>query len=342
MTDRVEEHLSAAAIGRYASMAYAVSPWMPSSGPASSVDSDTFTGVIPLMIESMPNVNRNAHADAKLTAPHCTRKNRVPPRSNPSTPPDAAPKGSVADEAFEALAGELVRRLQAAPRFDGVLLSLHGAMVVESYPSGDAEIVRRVREVVGPDLPVVVSHDFHANVTPEIVAQSTALVSYQENPHIDTKARGVRAARIVAETVRGAAKPVQALVKPPMLYNIVLPASTHELRRLPGASAHPRGQGRRSAPRGIRADGGPHHRGRHGWSDGGEPCQAHLHARSPASVWSRRVRAGKRARRNSAAAHSEVAGTPPASVAAQRAESPASGVLEEFKGGHRPGGLGNI
>ena len=61
--------------------------------------------------------------------------------------------------------------LRAAPRFDGVLLSLHGAMVVESYPSGDAEIVRRVREAVGPDLPVVVSHDFHANITPEIVAK---------------------------------------------------------------------------------------------------------------------------------------------------------------------------
>ena len=190
MTDRLEEHLSAAAIGRYASMAYAVSPWMPSSGPASSVDSDTFTGVIPLMIESMPNVNRNAHADAKLTAPHCTRKNRVPPRSNPSTPPDAAPKGSVADEAFEALAGELVRRLQAAPRFDGVLLSLHGAMVVESYPSGDAEIVRRVREVVGPDLPVVVSHDFHANVTPEIVcAVHRARLLSRASPHRHEGAR---------------------------------------------------------------------------------------------------------------------------------------------------------
>ena len=146
----------------------------------------------------------------------------------PTVIASATPKGPVADEAFEALAGELVRRLEAAPRFDGVLLSLHGAMVVESYPSGDAEIVRRIREVVGPDLPVVVSHDFHANVTPEIVAESTALVSYQENPHIDTKARGVRAARIVAETVRGAAKPVQALVKPPMLYNIVFQYTKRE------------------------------------------------------------------------------------------------------------------
>jgi microcystin degradation protein MlrC len=101
-------------------------------------------------------------------------------------------------------------------------------MVVESYASGDAEIVRRVREVVGPDLPVVVSHDFHANVTPEIVAQSTALVSYQENPHIDTKARGFRAARIAAEAVRGATKPVQALAKPPMLYNIVFQYTKRE------------------------------------------------------------------------------------------------------------------
>jgi len=146
----------------------------------------------------------------------------------PTVIASATPKGPVADEAFETLAAELVRRLASAPRLDGVLLSLHGAMVVESYASGDAEIVRRVREVVGRDLPVVVSHDFHGNVTPEIVAQSTALVSYQENPHTDTKARGVRAARIAAEAVRGAAKPVQALVKPPMLYNIVFQYTKRE------------------------------------------------------------------------------------------------------------------
>jgi len=140
----------------------------------------------------------------------------------------ATPGGPVADDAFEALAGEVVRRLRAAPAIDGVLLALHGAMVVASYPSGDAEIVRRVREAVGPGLPVVVSHDFHANVTPEIVAQSTALVSYQENPHIDTKERGRRAARIIADTVRGTVAPVQALAKPPMVYNIVFQYTQRE------------------------------------------------------------------------------------------------------------------
>jgi len=140
---------------------------------------------------------------------------------HPTVIASATPNGPVADDAFEALAGELIRRLRAIPAIDGVLLSLHGAMVANSYPSGDAEIVRRVRALVGPDLPVIVSHDFHANVTPDIVTDSTALVAFQENPHIDTKERGLRAARIMAETVRGAVRPVQALAKPPMLYNIV-------------------------------------------------------------------------------------------------------------------------
>jgi len=140
----------------------------------------------------------------------------------------ATPKGPVADDAFEALAGELVRRLREAPPLDGVLLALHGAMVVEGCPSGDAELVRRVREVVGPGLPVVVSHDFHGNVTDEIVDRSTALVSYQENPHTDTKERGIRAAEIMARTVRGEVRPVQAIVKPPMVYNIMFQYTKRE------------------------------------------------------------------------------------------------------------------
>jgi|SRR5579864_5524554 len=146
----------------------------------------------------------------------------------PTVIASATPKGPVADDAFEALARDLVQRLRAAPPLDGVLLALHGAMVVESYPSGDAEIVRRVRDVVGPALPVIVSHDFHANVTADIVERSTALVSYQENPHTDTKERGALAARIMANTLRGTVRPVQALAKPPMMYNIVFQYTKRE------------------------------------------------------------------------------------------------------------------
>jgi microcystin degradation protein MlrC len=129
--------------------------------------------------------------------------------------------GIVTDDAFNTLTGELVRRLRSAPKLDGVFLVLHGTMVAESHLHADAEIVRRVRQALGKEIPVVVTHDFHANVSPEIVELSTALITYKENPHLDAKERGIQAARIMADTVRGKVRPVQAMARPPMVYNLV-------------------------------------------------------------------------------------------------------------------------
>jgi microcystin degradation protein MlrC len=140
----------------------------------------------------------------------------------------ATPKGTVTDEAFEKLTGDLIARLKSAGPFDGLLLALHGAMVAESHPHADAEVVRRLRELLGPNFPIVVTHDFHANVSEEIVRHSTALVTYKENPHLDTRDRGIQAARIMAGIVHGRTHPVQAIVKPPMIYNIVYQQTNRE------------------------------------------------------------------------------------------------------------------
>jgi microcystin degradation protein MlrC len=139
----------------------------------------------------------------------------------------ATPRGPVTEDAFETLTSALLARLRAVPRLDGVLLSLHGAMVTERHPSGDTEIVRRVREAAG-HTPVVVTLDFHANVTPEIVRDTDALLTYKENPHVDTRERGLQAARIMQDIVAGGVRPVQALAKPPMLYNIVFQYTRRE------------------------------------------------------------------------------------------------------------------
>jgi len=140
----------------------------------------------------------------------------------------ATPKGIVADEAFNTLMDELIRQLKAIPKLDGLLLDNHGAMVVESYPHGDVESVRRLREAMGPAFPIVVTHDFHANVSPEIVKLSTALVTFKENPHIDTKERGIQAAQIMSGIVSGKVRPFQAIAKPPMMYNIVFQYTKRE------------------------------------------------------------------------------------------------------------------
>jgi microcystin degradation protein MlrC len=130
--------------------------------------------------------------------------------------------GVVRGRAFEERSAELVRQLrEARPRFDGVFLNLHGAMVVEGHPHGDAELVRRVREAMGPDFPIVVLHDFHANVPPSIVEHSTVLITYKEHPHVDTMERGIQSAEIMARILKGEVRPVQAVVKPAMVLNLI-------------------------------------------------------------------------------------------------------------------------
>lgn len=153
----------------------------------------------------------------------------------------ASSLGYVEKTSFNEAVDGLVHQIRTAtPRFDGVILTLHGAMVVDGYPHGDAEVVRRVREAMGEQFPIVVTHDFHANVSDEIVRDSDVLITYKDNPHLDTKARGIQAATIIAKMIDGTVRPVQALAKPPMIVNIVYQntfaepykAVTDESRRL--------------------------------------------------------------------------------------------------------------
>ena len=139
----------------------------------------------------------------------------------PTTVVRAQPKGPVTDRAFNTLSEKILKELKAAPKLDGIFLALHGAVVVESHPSGDLELTRRVREAMGRDIPIIVTHDFHANVDPDMTRYCNALITYKENPHLDTKQRGIQAARIMADMVNRKVKPTMAIVKPDMMYNIV-------------------------------------------------------------------------------------------------------------------------
>ena len=133
----------------------------------------------------------------------------------------ATPAGRVTNAFFDEIVTELIQRIQSIPNLDGVLLALHGAMVVESYPDGDGEVLRRMRRALGTNFPIVSTLDHHTNVSEQMVAESTALVIYKTNPHIDQHQRGLQAAEILMRTVRGEIKPTQALAKPPMIFNIL-------------------------------------------------------------------------------------------------------------------------
>src|SRR6476469_2062796 len=161
----------------------------------------------------------------------------------------ATPKGPVTSGAFEELTARLIQSMREDLKgLDGVLLALHGAMYTEEFPQADEEIVRRLRGALGRAIPLVVTHDFHANISPALVELTDVLITYQQNPHIDTKQRGRLAASILYRMLAGEIKPRQALVKPPLLWNIVhqntsqeplksITAASIELERHPGILA---------------------------------------------------------------------------------------------------------
>lgn len=109
--------------------------------------------------------------------------------------------GIVTEEAFEKISTLLLDDLENTGPIDGLLLDLHGAMVAEHFEDGDGEFLRRVREQVGPNLPIVACLDLHANVTAEMVALADRLIIYRTYPHLDMSETGRRAAHHLAEVL---------------------------------------------------------------------------------------------------------------------------------------------
>ena len=93
----------------------------------------------------------------------------------PTVAASASPSGIVTKEAYETLKTQLIDGIKKAGKVDGVLLALHGAMVVDGTPDAEGDILRSVREVVGEKVPVVSTLDFHANVTDAMVNYSDGL-----------------------------------------------------------------------------------------------------------------------------------------------------------------------
>lgn len=123
----------------------------------------------------------------------------------------AEPAGPVARDAFDRIASRLLDGLAGSGPWDGIYLDLHGAMIVEGDLDGEAELLRRIRTLVGGDLPIVVSLDLHANISPELAALASQIVIFRHYPHLDMAATGARALPLLMRMARGGPPPAGAL-----------------------------------------------------------------------------------------------------------------------------------
>ncbi len=128
----------------------------------------------------------------------------------------ATPGARVSSDAYEHIAGVICAAAKAG-RFDGILLGLHGSMVPDFCDDGEGELLRRLRAIVGPDLPIAVTLDLHAMVSPAMVRDGDIYVSYKTYPHVDMRETARHAARLLDAAMRGAVKPATLRAHLPML-----------------------------------------------------------------------------------------------------------------------------
>jgi microcystin degradation protein MlrC len=112
----------------------------------------------------------------------------------PTVAAGAIPGGVVARAAYEEFKAALLR---SADGVDGVCLYLHGAMRAEGVDYAEDDLLRDLRAVLGPGIPISVALDMHANLMPDMARHADALVAYHTAPHDDEFETGVRAAEML-------------------------------------------------------------------------------------------------------------------------------------------------
>ncbi|ORX97014.1 Microcystin LR degradation protein MlrC [Clohesyomyces aquaticus] len=110
----------------------------------------------------------------------------------------ALPGGIVSREAYETLSSEIETRLAdivKAHSIEGLWFDIHGAMCVEELDDPEADLLRRIRKVIGPDVVVSASMDLHGNVSRELAHQCDLITCYRTAPHVDVAETRERACR---------------------------------------------------------------------------------------------------------------------------------------------------
>ena len=116
----------------------------------------------------------------------------------------AEPGGPVTDEAFDRISGMIVDGIARAGTLDAVYLDLHGAMVTRSFDDGEAELLARIRQITGSDLPIGISLDLHANLSPGFVKNADLITIFRTYPHLDMADTGARCMVEILKRLDGA------------------------------------------------------------------------------------------------------------------------------------------
>lgn len=144
------------------------------------------------------------------------------PLTSPDEPFGGSSRSWSTEESFDTFVGTMLDELRGALPVDGVYLALHGAMAVRGIPRPEAEIARRFREVVGPEVPIAGTFDLHGNEDAEFLRHANFAFVTKRFPHYDDGIQGERAARALHRVMSGTYVPTTATRKPGVITATVL------------------------------------------------------------------------------------------------------------------------
>jgi microcystin degradation protein MlrC len=155
------------------------------------------------------------------------------------------PSGIVERSTYLGFRNAILDGIASAGHLDAVCLVLHGALLVEEIWSGETDLVREIRGLVGRDVLIGARLDLHANLTEEFANKANLWAGYRTAPHRDIDATLVRTVSLLARCVRDGIRPRPAFIHLPLLLQgeksttgvepmRSLLTTTTEIERMPG------------------------------------------------------------------------------------------------------------
>ncbi|MFP5105336.1 M81 family metallopeptidase [Neobacillus sp. C211] len=129
----------------------------------------------------------------------------------------AVPSGVVSTEAYSIIEEQMLQSIREAGRLDGLLLALHGAMVVEDLFDPEEHLLGKIREHIGQNVPIATTLDMHANLSRKMIDYTPLHFGFKTYPHIDMYEQGIHAAIALLKQLKEGVTYYASFEKLPMM-----------------------------------------------------------------------------------------------------------------------------
>ena len=133
---------------------------------------------------------------------------------------NAQPSGPTPRAIFDEILDDMLTRMGQIEGIDGVLMDLHGSMVAEGIDDAEGHILAAVRDLVGPDIPVIAQLDIHSSMSPQMVEMADVIIGHETYPEIDQEERGKECADVMRRILQEGLKPTLALNRIPLVWGM--------------------------------------------------------------------------------------------------------------------------